>query len=169
MAEESNGPTAPATPAAPAAPQPRLQIVTQFVRDMSFENIAAQKGVAADGKPDIRVSVNIDAQKRPEDRYEVSLKVKVDSKVADKQIFILELDYAGLFLIQNVPDDQLHALLMIECPRLIFPFVRRIVGDVSRDGGFPPLNLEMIDFLALYRNEIARRQAEAAAKKTAQA
>jgi preprotein translocase subunit SecB len=169
MAEESNGPTEPAAPAAPAAPQPRLQIITQYVRDMSFENIAAQKGVAADGKPDIKVSVNIDAQKRPEDRYEVSLKVKVDSKVADKQIFILELDYAGLFLIQNVPDDQLHALLMIEYPRLIFPFVRRIVGDISRDGGFPPLNLEMIDFLALYRNEIARRQAEAAAKKTVQA
>jgi preprotein translocase subunit SecB len=83
-------------------------------------------------------------------------------------VFILELDYAGLFLIQNVPADQLHALLMIECPRLIFPFLRRIVADVTRDGGYPPLNLEMIDFLALYRSEVARRQAEAA-KTSAQA
>jgi preprotein translocase subunit SecB len=93
----------------------------------------------------------------------------VDSKVSDAQIFILELDYAGLVLIQNVPDDQLHALLMIECPRLIFPFVRRIVGDISRDGGYPALNLEMIDFMSLYRNELARRQAEAATKKPVQA
>jgi preprotein translocase subunit SecB len=154
MADETNG--------AQASAPPKLQILTQYVRDMSFENIAAQKGVGPDGKPDIRVQVNIDAQQRPGDRYEVALKVKVDSKVAEAQVFILELDYAGLFLIQNVPAEQLHALLMIECPRLIFPFVRRIVGDMTRDGGYPPLNLEMIDFLALYRNEVARRQAEAA-------
>jgi preprotein translocase subunit SecB len=164
MADETNGPGAPAAQA-----QPRLQILTQYVRDMSFENIAAQKGVpTGEGKPEIKVQVNIDAQKRPEDRYEVALKVKVDSKAGEAQVFILELDYAGLFLIQNVPDEQIHALLMIECPRLIFPFVRRIVGDISRDGGFPSLNLDMIDFLALYRSEVARRQAEAA-KKQAQA
>ena len=155
MADETNGANAPAA-------APRLQVLTQYVRDLSFENIAAQKGAGPDGKPDIKVQVNIDAQQRPGDRYEVALKVKVDSKLAEAQVFILELDYAGLFLIQNVPADQLHALLMIECPRLIFPFVRRIVGDVTRDGGYPPLSLEMIDFLALYRNEIARRQAEAA-------
>jgi preprotein translocase subunit SecB len=155
MADEGNG--------AAQAAGPRLQVLTQYIRDLSFENIAAQKGVASpDGKPDIKVQVNIDAQQRPSDRYEVALKLKVDSKLADAQVFIMELDYAGLFLIQNVPPDQLHALLMIECPRLIFPFVRRIVADVTRDGGYPPLNLEMIDFLALYRAEVARRQAEAA-------
>ena len=84
----------------------------------------------------------------------MALKVKVDSKLAEAPVFILELDYAGLFLIQNVPQEQLTALLMIECPRLIFPYVRRIVGDVTRDGGYPPLNLEQIDFLALYRSEL---------------
>jgi preprotein translocase subunit SecB len=162
MADETNG------GGAQAAAAPRLQILTQYIRDLSFENIAAQKGVAGDGKPDVKVQVNIDAQQRPSDRYEVALKVKVDSKLAETQVFILELDYAGLFLIQNVPTDQLHALLMIECPRLIFPFLRRIVADVTRDGGYPPLNLEMIDFLALYRSEVARRQAEAA-KTSAQA
>jgi preprotein translocase subunit SecB len=155
MADETNG--APK----PEAPQPRLQILTQYIRDVSFENIAVQKGLVSEGKPDVRVAVNIDAQKRGDDRYEVALKVKVDSKLEEAQVFILELDYAGLFVIQNVPEEQLHPLLMIECPRLIFPFVRRIVGDLTRDGGYPALNLEMIDFLALYRAEIARRQSEA--------
>ena len=138
MAEETNG--ADGAAAAAAAPaQPRLQILTQYVRDLSFENIAAQKGIASEAKPDIRVQVNIDAQQRAADHYEVALKLKVDSKVAETQIFILELDYAGLFLIQNVPQEQLHPLLMIECPRLIFPYLRRIVSDVTRDGGYPPL------------------------------
>lgn len=157
MADETNG--APK----PEAPQPRLQILTQYIRDVSFENIAVQKGLVSEGKPEVRVGVNLDAQKRGDDRYEVALKVKVDSKLPEGPVFILELDYAGLFVIQNVPDEQLHPLLMIECPRLIFPYVRRVVGDLTRDGGYPPLNLEMIDFLSLYRAEIARRQGEAAA------
>jgi len=153
MAEETNG----AAPAAPAAPQPRLQILTQYVRDMSFENIAAQKGLASDAKPDVRVQVNIDAQQRAADHYEVALKVKVDSKIGEAPVFILELDYAGIFVIQNVPQEQMHPLLMIECPRLIFPYVRRIVSDLTRDGGYPPMNLEQVDFLSLYRSELARR------------
>ena len=158
MAEETNG-AAGATP-----PQPRLQMLTQYIRDLSFENIAVQKGVtAADGKQDVKVQINLDVQQRPSDRYEVALKVNVDSKVGESQIFILELDYAGLFFIQNVPQDQLHPLLMVECPRLIFPYLRRIVSDVTRDGGYPPINLDQVDFLALYRAELARRQAEAKA------
>jgi len=156
MAEETtNGPA----PDAAAQPQPRLQIVNQFIRDLSFENIAVQKGVAPEGKPDIKVAINLDAQPRGADQYDVALKLKVDSKAGAGQLFILEIDYAGRFVIQNVPQEQLHALLMIECPRLIFPFLRRIVADVTRDGGYPPLNLEIVDFLALYRNELARRQA----------
>lgn len=156
MADEANG-----VPNAAAAP--RLQVLTQYIRDLSFENIAAQKGLASDGKPDLQVQVNIDAQQRAEDRFEVILRLKLDSKVEAAPVFILEIDYAGLFLIQNVPADQMHPLLMIECPRLIFPFLRRVVSDVTRDGGYPPVNLEMIDFLGLYRTEIARRQAAEAA------
>ncbi len=155
MTDETNG------AAAPQAAQPRMQILNQFVRDLSFENIAVQKGQLPEGKPEIKVQINLDAQPRGTDQFDVALKVKVDSTVSGAPLFILELDYAGRFIIQNVPQDQLHALMMIECPRLIFPFVRRVVADVTRDGGYPPLNLEMIDFLALYRNEIARRQAEA--------
>ena len=155
MTDETNG------AAAPQAAQPRMQILNQFVRDLSFENIAVQKGQLPEGKPEIKVQINLDAQPRGTDQFDVALKVKVDSTVSGAPLFILELDYAGRFIIQNVPQDQLHALMMIECPRLIFPFVRRVVADVTCDGGYPPLNLEMIDFLALYRNEIARRQAEA--------
>ena len=154
MAEETNGAAEPA-----AAAQPRLQILTQYVRDLSFENIAAQKGIASDAKPEIRVQVNIDVQQRAAEHFEVALKLKVESKTAEQPVFILELDYAGIFHIQNVPQEQLHPLLMIECPRLIFPYVRRIASDVTRDGGYPPLNLEQVDFLSLYRAELARRQA----------
>jgi preprotein translocase subunit SecB len=75
-------------------------------------------------------------------------------------MFLLELEYGGIFHIENLPEDQLHPYLMIECPRMIFPFLRRVVSDVTRDGGFPPMNLEPIDFMALYRNEIQRRTAE---------
>lgn len=154
MAEENaNGATAPA--------MPKLQILSQFIRDLSFENIAVQKGVGAQGKPDIKVQVNLDAKQRGEDRYEVSIKLTANSSISDSPIFILEVDYAGLFVVQNVPKEQMHPFLMIECPRQIFPYLRRIVGDVTRDGGFPPLNLEPIDFVALYRAELAR-QAERA-------
>lgn len=160
MAETSNGAESGSNGAEPkAGGAPRLQVLSQFIRDMSFENIAMQKGIPASGKPDIKVQVNLDAQKKADDQYEVALKIKVDSKMDSAQVFLLELDYAGRFLIQNVPDNQLHPLLMIECPRLIFPYLRRIVGDITRDGGYPPMNLETIDFLALYRAEIERQKA----------
>ena len=114
-------------------------------------------------RQNVAVRVNLDAKKRQADnQYESSIKLKVTSKNKgdDKMLFLLEMDYAGIFHIENVPEDQLHPFLMIECPRMIFPFLRRIVSDVTRDGGFPPLNLENVDFLGMYRNEIARRQAE---------
>jgi len=96
------------------------------------------------------------------------LNVSAKTKGEGKPIFLLELDYTGVFHIENVPEDQLHPFLLIECPRMLFPFVRRIVSDVTRDGGYPPLNLETIDFLALYRNEIAKRaQAQAEENPTA--
>jgi len=139
---------------------PRMQVLGQFIRDMSFENIAAQKGGDGDMQPDIQVQVNLDAQQREKDRnFEVIIKLKIDSKAreTDEPVFILEIEYAGIFLIENVPDEQMHPFLLIECPRMIFPYLRRIVGDITRDGGYPPLNLENIDFLALYRAELQRR------------
>ena len=153
--------------AADAQPAPRLQILTQYVRDLSFENIAMQKSLNVEGTPETRVQVNVEPVQRAEDRFEVALKLKVDSKVKESEVFILELDYAGLFTIQNVPKEQMHPLLMIECPRLIFPYVRRIVGDLTRDGGYPPLNIDQIDFLALYRANVAQMQKAQAEKESA--
>ena len=140
---------------------PKMNILAQYVRDLSFENILAQKGVDGELNPEIQVNVNIDAKKRTTDKqFDVIIKLRVDSKSKNTNniLFVLELDYGGVFQIESVPDDQLHPYLLIECPRMLFPFLRRIVSDVTRDGGFPPLNLENIDFLKLYRQEIDRRK-----------
>ena len=153
--------------AAPAQPtQVKMQVLAQYIRDMSFENIVAQKGLTGDVKPDVQVQVSLDAKKRPvEHQYEVLTKFTVQSKNKEDGgiLFALELDYGGVFHIEGVPDAQLHPFLLIECPRMLFPFVRRIVSDVTRDGGFPPVNLDSVDFVALYRQEIARRAAAAQA------
>ena len=153
--------------------QPNTKVLAQFIRDMSFENILAQKGLDSNTPPDIKVGVKLDAKKRtPENQYEILIKLSVVSSAKNgtpetsddnenSKIFILEIEYGGIFEVTGVPEDQIHPYLMIECPRILFPYLRRIVGDVTRDGGFPPLNLEQINFLALYQNEIARRQAEA--------
>ena len=150
--------------------QPNTKVLAQFIRDLSFENILAQKGLDTNAPPDIKVNVNLDANKRKsENQYEVLIKLSVVSSAKtetstdneNSKLFILEIEYGGIFEVTGVPEDQIHPYLMIECPRILFPYLRRIVGDVTRDGGFPPLNLEQVNFLALYQKEIARRQAEA--------
>lgn len=159
MAEEDSA-------AKPETPQVTSRVLAQYIRDMSFENILAQKGASGDAQPEITVQVNLDARKRGADKqYEVITKLAINSKTKEKgdPLFVLELEYAGIFHVDGVPEEQLHPYLLIECPRITFPFVRRIVSDVTRDGGFPPLNLETIDFLSLYRAELARR-AEAQSK-----
>ncbi len=138
----------------------KMQIMGQFIRDMSFENFLVQKGVEGEVAPDVQVQVALDAKKRSTDhQFEIITKftVKSNNKSDQAPLFLLELEYAGVFHVENVPEDQMHPFLLIECPRMLFPFVRRIVSDVTRDGGFPPLNLEMVDFLAIYRQELARR------------
>lgn len=159
MSENDNG----AAQAAELPPQIKMNVLAQFIRDMSFENILAQKGASGTAQPDVQVQVNLDAKQRPADhQYEVTIKLNVTSKNKEdgSEMFIFEVEYAGIFHIEGVPDDQMHPFLLIECPRLLFPFLRRIVSDVTRDGGFPPLNLDNIDFMALYRAEVARRAAE---------
>ncbi|MQY41851.1 protein-export chaperone SecB [Epibacterium sp. SM1969] len=148
---------------APQQPQVQMKILGQFIRDMSFENVMAQKGVTGgEVQPDVNVQVALDAKKRSVDnQFEVITKLTVESKNKNGEgvLFVLELEYVGIFHIEGIPEDQLHPFLLIECPRMLFPFLRRIVSDVTRDGGFPPLNLDNIDFVAIYRNELARRQA----------
>ncbi|TLP65636.1 protein-export chaperone SecB [Parasedimentitalea maritima] len=152
-------------------PQIQMNVLGQFIRDMSFENVMAQKGTGSDAQPDVSVQVNLDAKKRTtENQYEVLTKLVIESKVKETGdvLFVFELEYVGIFNIAGVPEDQLHPFLLIECPRMLFPFLRRIVSDVTRDGGFPPLNLDNIDFVAIYRNELARRQTEAPASQPTQ-
>lgn len=158
MAEETSQPA-----------QPSVNVLAQYIRDLSFENILAQKGVSGDVTPDIQIQVKLDARKRSiANQYETIIKLNIDSKSKDTndQLFLLEIEYAGVFTVTGVPDEQLHPFLMIECPRMIFPFLRRVVSDITQDGGFPALNLETIDFMQLYRSEALRRQNEAASKET---
>jgi len=163
---KSNGSGAPAQdPAAASTPPnlPKMQILGQFIRDMSFENVAAQKAFQNTVQPNINVQVALDARKREaEGHFDVIMKVKIESKTKDatpQALFLLEIEYGGIFKVENISKEQLHPFLLIECPRMLFPFVRRIVSDITRDGGYPPLNLDMIDFLALYRGQLAQRTA----------
>ncbi len=160
MADEA---TTPQDPQQLAQNPVKMQILGQFIRDMSFENVLAQKGVSGEVKPTLHVEVALDAKKRSvENQYEVLTKYRVSStnQGGNEQLFLLELEYSGIFHIENIPEDQLHPFLLIECPRMLFPYARRIVSDVTRDGGFPSVNLDTVDFVALYRQELARRAAE---------
>ncbi|WP_022703720.1 protein-export chaperone SecB [Pseudorhodobacter ferrugineus] len=159
---EANG--AAAQPSAQPSEGVKMQVLGQFMRDLSFENAVAQRGSqGGEVQPDTQVAVSLDARKRSADnQFEVITKFRVTSKnTANGEIlFVVELDYGGIFHIEGVPEDQMHPFLLIECPRMLFPFVRRIISDVTRDGGFPPLNIDAVDFLALYRTELARRMEE---------
>ncbi|WP_316013377.1 protein-export chaperone SecB [Roseobacter sp. HKCCA0434] len=140
--------------------QPSVKIRNQYVKDVSFENISAQKGTPVTSAPQVRVGVNLDAKKAAGegDNYEVVLTLKVNAEADGQPVFLMELDYAGIFEIANVPQQQLHPFLLIQCPTMLFPFARRIVSDMTRDGGFPPVNVDPIDFMQLYRAELQRRQ-----------
>lgn len=147
--------------------QPPLVINAQYTKDLSFEapNVPNIFGVMQKQQPDIQINVDVKAQPyeiNGKTLYEVSLIVNAECK-ADEQVgFILELDYAGLFTV-NVPEEHLQPMLLIECPRLLFPFARNILADVSRDGGFPPMMLGPIDFVQMYQQQLAQAQAEAGA------
>lgn len=157
--------------AAAQAQQVKMHVLGQFIRDMSFENMVAQKGITGDLTPNVNVQVSLDGKKREADnQYEVITKytITAQNKEGDKTLFLMELEYGGIFHVENVPDEQMHPYLMIECPRMLFPFARRIVHDVIRDGGFPPLNLDNIDWLGLYRQNLARQAEAAKAAKAAE-
>jgi len=150
------------------APQVQMKVLGQFIRDLSFENVMAQKGAAGEVQPDVNVQVSLDAKKRPTDhQFEVVIKLIIESKTKESgdMLFVMEIEYAGIFYIDGVPEDQLHPFLLIECPRMLFPFLRRIVSDITRDGGYPPLNLDNIDFIQIYRGEMERQQAAKAGQK----
>jgi len=140
----------------PQQPVPRIQIIGQYVKDLSFENPGAPSPMLQ--RPAIDLGVDLQARRRDAEHFEVELRLRVTAKVEEKTVFLLELVYAGLFQIQNIPDEVLQQVLLIEAPHMLFPFARRIVADVVRDGGMPPLMIEPIDFAALYRAKAAELQ-----------
>lgn len=158
MAESPETPTGGA-PADQTNP-PRLTILSQYIKDLSFENPRAPTSLEpGNSRPEIQVRVDTRAQELGSERYEVTFQLHCEAKSGNDPVFMVELTYAGLFSLANVPPDSLQPVLLIECPRLLFPFARRIVADVTRDGGFPPLMIDPIDFVTLYR----RRQEQAQA------
>jgi preprotein translocase subunit SecB len=147
------------TPNGADAPLPQVAILTQYVKDLSFENPNAPASLQNQEQPRIDVNVAVNAKRAAENVFEVELKISAKAIAGDQTAFVIDLLYAGLFGLQNVPEEALEPFLIIEAPRIIFPFARRIVADCVRDGGFPPLMLDPIDFASLY---MAQQQAQGA-------
>ena len=145
------------TDAAPQGPQgPGFRIVAQYVKDLSFENPKAPDSLRIDGKPAIDMGVEMNAQGRPDGLFEVDLRLTIKATTDSMTVFNVELLYGGLFALHGVPEADIEPLLLIECPRYLFPFAREIVARATSDGGFyPPFMLDPIDFAGIY---VARQQ-----------
>ncbi len=141
--------------------QPQLNVVAQYIKDFSFENPNSPQSLTA-GKepPQIGIQINVSATPMSETDIEVVLKLDGKAETAGKLMFSFELSFAGVFRIRNVPQESLNAIVLIECPRLLFPFAREIIANAVRNGGFPPLLLDPVDFVGLYRQKMAQVQAE---------
>ena len=131
-------------------PLPQVSILTQYVKDLSFENPNAPASLQSTEQPRIDVNVAVNAKRAGDTVFEVELKITAKAMVGDDASFMIDLVYAGLFGLTNVPEEALEPFLIIEAPRILFPFARRIIADSVRDGGFPPLMLDPIDFASLY-------------------
>jgi preprotein translocase subunit SecB len=150
-----------AKPAAGTAPQVQVRMIAQYIKDLSFENPNVRKLLENPGEaPNLRVEVNVNASKVADNTFESAVELKAQATNKLGVIYDLELSFAGMFQVENMPEPSLEPLLLIKCPALLFPFARRLVADLTREGGFPPLLLDPIDFAALF----ARRQQEKAAK-----
>ena len=158
----SDGTAAPANQGQPGLPN--LQVVGQYIKDLSFENPGVSTAIS--DRPQIELAVDLNAARLAEkDMFEVELKIRVDAKSEGRPLFLLEVAYAGAFRLTNVPDTGTQQMiLLIQAPHMLFPFVRRIVADVVRDGGMPPLMIEPIDFMALYQARVAQAQGQFAAQ-----
>ena len=142
-------------------PQPSLQIRTQYVKDISFESPSSPQCFISPGDaPQLDLGVNVNGGKIDDTHFEIVLSVKATAKHEETILFDLELDYAGIFVPEHVAEENINVFLMIEGPRMLFPFARQVVANVTREGGFMPLNLNPIDFVSFYRQNIAKRNAE---------
>ena len=135
---------------------PQLGVLAQYVKDFSFENPNAPRSLNTTTAPQISVQINVQANPLGETEFEVELKLEGKAEANDTVMFSFELVFAGVFRIQNVPQENLHPVIMIECPRLLFPFAREIIASAVRNGGFPPLLLDPVDFVGLYRQKMAQ-------------
>lgn len=140
---------------------PQVGLISQYVKDLSFENPNAPAVYQWQSQPQIEVQFNIGAQRLGDELHEVELRIEVAARADNNIAFAVELLYAGLFALRNIPEEQIQPFLLAEAPRLLFPFARRVVADAIRDGGFPPLVLDPIDFGSLYMQRAAQAQAEA--------
>ena len=142
---------------------PQMHVVAQYTRDLSFENPNAPRSLAPqDSPPSIDIEINVNANQVSETEFDVTLVMEGRAGEGANTLFSFELSYGGMFRIQNIPTEQLHPFVMIECPRMLFPFARQIVADAVRNGGFPPLYIDPIDFVALYQQKAAEAQAAGA-------
>jgi len=133
---------------------PHIAINAQYVKDLSFENPNAPESLITE-TPNIELSLDLNITSRTEENfYEVELSIEATAISEEKKLFIVELKYAGIFNLINIPEDQHHALLAVHCPAMIFPFARKIIADVTQDGGFQPLMIDPIDFGALYNKKM---------------
>jgi preprotein translocase subunit SecB len=144
-----------------AAPQTQsIGVIAQYVKDLSFESPGAPNSVRArSSAPGITIGVNVQSRGLPENELEVELRIEANAKEGDQTVFAIELVYGGLFKLNNVSAENVPLFAMIECPRLLFPFARQIIADASRNGGFPPLLIDPIDFVQLYRQRLAQMNA----------
>jgi preprotein translocase subunit SecB len=139
---------------------PRLSVRAQYIKDLSFENPNAPRSLRqSKEQPQIDVAVDVDARTLGSSNYEVGLRITANAARGGEAMFVVELYYAGVFLIQNFPADRLEAICLVECPRIIFPFARRVIAETTRDGGFSPLLLDPINFAALYRQRHGQSRA----------
>jgi preprotein translocase subunit SecB len=146
---------------------PQLNVLGQYIKDFSFENPNAPRSLAPNqAQPNINIQINVGVTQSGETDFEVTLKLEGKAESSGTVLFVFDLTFAGMFRIQNVPKEHLHALVMIECPRLLFPFAREIIATAVRNGGFAPLLLDPVDFVALYQQRVAQEQAKAAATPT---
>ncbi|HJU32292.1 MAG TPA: protein-export chaperone SecB [Hyphomicrobiaceae bacterium] len=151
MAEPTDNGSPSGMQPAGSPPAAQVRVVGQYIKDLSFENPNVRKMLEGPGeKPALRVEVNVNATKVAERMFESAIMFKAEAASGSGVIYDLELAYAGMFEVQNVPEQALEPLLLINCPALLFPFLRRIVADLTREGGFPPLLLDPIDFGSLF-------------------
>ena len=142
---------------------PSINVLAQYIKDLSFENPNAPNSLAPrQGGPQLQINVNVGARPLTNTDFEVDLTLQARASGENEIVFNIEIIYSGLFRVQNLPEEHVHPFVMIECPRLLFPFARQIVADATRNGGFPPLMIDPIDFVALYQQNMARAQAGAA-------